>query len=188
MSEADDPAVNRGGWIKRRTRIKAKGGSRFPKQRQPEYTAWITTLSCTVANADCWQGIHPAHVNRTRASGAPDLGEVVPLCPFHHAEQEGRTARFNAKYGIDLSAIAIRLACEYQPDFFSTEDPCMPDPFKPFQKTLAERAADLQAEIQKLPDSEQQRRCKVMAEELARDLTVYPPPASWMSKREIDPL
>lgn len=93
--------------------LKAKGGSRFPKQRQPAYTAWIKTLPCTAANGDCWAGIHPAHVNKTRAQGAQDIGEVVPLCPFHHAEQEGRTAQFNRKYKVDLSQVATDLAKEY---------------------------------------------------------------------------
>jgi hypothetical protein len=99
--------------MKRSGKLKAKGGSRFPEQRQPAYTVWICTLPCTVANADCWAGIHPAHVNRTRAQGVPDRGEVVPLCPFHHAKQEGRTAWFNRKYGVNLSKIAKQLEAQW---------------------------------------------------------------------------
>ena len=96
-----------------RKRNPKRKGSRFPKQRQPEYTAWIKTLPCAVS-LDCWGPIDPAHVNKTRAQGAPDLGEVVPLCRKHHREQEGRTARFNAKYRVDLSWIATVLADEYR--------------------------------------------------------------------------
>lgn len=115
--------MDRGAPLKAGKPLKAKGGSRFPDQRQPAYTAWIKTLPCTVANADCWAGIHPAHVNRTRAQGVSDRGEVVPLCPLHHSEQEGRTARFNRKYGVNLTKIAKQLEAKWALRDFGGADP-----------------------------------------------------------------
>ena len=40
-----------------------------------------------------------AHV-KTRGSGGDDRGNTVPLCPVAHDEQEGRTERFEKKYGV----------------------------------------------------------------------------------------
>lgn len=114
------------------TPIRKRGkGSRFPKARDPEFTKWVRGLPCCVAAIPCAQvdpedpmrawrrdrcfgEIQPAHVNRKkRAQGARDLGEVVPLCATHHGEQEGRSTRFNTKYGVDLTAAAQALATRW---------------------------------------------------------------------------
>lgn len=61
----------------------------------------------------CWTGDpDPAHVVRARGMGGCNSSkdEVAYLCRGHHGEQEGRTAAFEAKYGIDLAAAAARLA------------------------------------------------------------------------------
>lgn len=100
--------------------LKAKGGSRFPKRRDAAYCRWIRTLACLVdtlpclptGELACFGVVQPAHVTKTRGAGAYDRGEVVPPCVKHHAEQEGRTARFNAKYNVNLGAVARRLAAE----------------------------------------------------------------------------
>ena len=52
--------------------------------------------------------VEPAHV-RTWGSTRRDHGNIVPLCPLHHEEQEGRTRAFGARYGLDLAAIAAEL-------------------------------------------------------------------------------
>lgn len=84
---------------------------RFAKKRQPEYTAWVSRLSCMVGDGYCWhpadlveKGItcDPAHVDKTRATGAPDYGEVANLCRWHHINQEGRTAWFNERFKVDV--------------------------------------------------------------------------------------
>lgn len=112
---------------KRKTRVKPRNakrkGSRFPKQRDKAYTDWIRTLPCTVAGKACWGPIDPAHVNKTRAQGAPDRGEVVPLCRFHHQWQEGQTRYFNHLHGVELAVIATQLECKFAlRDFGGTDD------------------------------------------------------------------
>lgn len=56
--------------------------------------------------------IEAAHV-RTRGAGGADRGNLVPLCPMHHDEQEGDTQRFEQKYGIRLAVEAARLLLLY---------------------------------------------------------------------------
>lgn len=118
------PMPRRTARLERITKLRAKGGSRFPKQRDRAYTNWIKTLPCTVTSRSpwwlidervepCFGPIDPAHVNKTRAQGAPDLGQVVPLCRGHHDEQEGRTARFDRRYHLKLEKIAADLASQY---------------------------------------------------------------------------
>ena len=61
----------------------------------------------------CWAGEpDAAHVVRARGMGGvnSDKTQVAHLCRGHHTEQEGRTAAFEAKYGIDLAAAAAKLA------------------------------------------------------------------------------
>lgn len=91
---------------------------RFAAQRNKPYTDWVSAKPCYIGNRDCWQPFEliqvgrlsdPAHVNETRAQGAPDEGEVVHLCRFHHRQQEGKTAEFNKAYGVDLPAVALAL-------------------------------------------------------------------------------
>ncbi len=91
-------------------KLKAKGGSRFPKRRDDVYRAWIRTLPCVVASPYCFGHVEAAHVGKTRGAGAWDRGFCVPLCFAHHTEQEGRTKKFNATYRVDLEAIAAELA------------------------------------------------------------------------------
>lgn len=56
--------------------------------------------------------IEAAHV-RTRGAGGADRGNLVPLCPMHHDEQEGDTEGFEAKYGLRLAVEAARLLLVY---------------------------------------------------------------------------
>ena len=96
---------------------------RFAKQRNKPYTDWVSRLPCFIYTDDCWhpedlraKGIlsDPTHVNKTRAQGVGDCGEVLNLCRRHHGEQEGRTAEFNAKYGIDCKQEALNLWATYE--------------------------------------------------------------------------
>lgn len=54
----------------------------------------------------------PAHV-KTKGSGGQDRGNVVPLCPKHHDEQEGDTAGFEATYQINLKLEAAKLLVKF---------------------------------------------------------------------------
>ncbi len=65
----------------------------------------------------CWAGEpDPAHVVHSRGMGGcnSDKTLVVDLCRGHHGEQEGRSAAFEAKYGIDLRAEAAKKAAGEQ--------------------------------------------------------------------------
>ena len=76
--------------IARHTRLRNRGkrGSSFPKRRDRKYTEWVKTLPCLLFLLhDCWGPIDPAHVFKTRAKGAYDRGEVVPLCRKAHDEE-----------------------------------------------------------------------------------------------------
>lgn len=110
--------MKRSGPIRRKTYMKrgappratGRPSQRFAARRDPEFVAYVHTLPCLVANAECRGDVVAAHVVKTRGAGAWDRGFVAPLCAGHHAEQEGRTAEFNAKYGVDLEQVAAELA------------------------------------------------------------------------------
>lgn len=106
----------------KRSRVKPRRTvKRFAKHRCPELLAWIRQQVCcasrytirNVATKDwcdvCpplrWS-VEPAHL-KTRGTGGDDRNNVVPLCPKHHDEQEGKTATFQSKYGVDLMALAV---------------------------------------------------------------------------------
>jgi hypothetical protein len=75
------------------------------------YLDHIRAMRCLVHGRGCSGRVDPAHL-KTRGSGGSDY-TAVPLCRLHHTEQEGRTAAFNAKYGVDLWREAHRLAVEW---------------------------------------------------------------------------
>ena len=87
----------------------------FPHRRDRKYTDWIKTLPCVLfALHECWGPIDPAHVFKTRATGAYDRGEVVPLCRKAHREQEGRTVAFIIEWGVNVRRIAGELLEWYE--------------------------------------------------------------------------
>ena len=93
-----------------RTRLKRvnrkRGGSAFPKMRDPEFCTWVvTTQRCVglglmlprrVSLNDvpdlmsglyrhvCWGDFTPAHVGKHRAQGVRDRGHVVCMCQALH--------------------------------------------------------------------------------------------------------
>lgn len=103
-------------------RTKNRGRSRFPKRREAGLVAWIREQVCAVASragrGEC--GSHflnrrptePAHI-KTQGSGGYDRDNVVPLCPKHHDEQEGCTREFEAKYNVNLRALAVGYSQQY---------------------------------------------------------------------------
>ena len=104
--------------LKRRTPLRNRGGSSFPKRRDPAYTKWIKTLPCVlfgILGHVCDGPIDPCHVFKTRACGAYDRGEVVPGCRFGmHRKQEGRTAAFMIETGVNVRRIAKELLVWYE--------------------------------------------------------------------------
>ncbi len=119
-------------------RPKSKGGRRFPHLADPLYLAYVRQLPCAmesvlgsltkteIAERGWWpcgsrperDHIEPAHVVATKGSGqVHDRGSVVPLCPVHHDEQEGRTKSMVDKYGVDLYQLAEDVAVPYTQEF-----------------------------------------------------------------------
>lgn len=89
--------------------------ARTPKERpgdNPQHRAWIRTLPCSVVG--CRGPSVCAHVRQNTGGGTgikPHDRWTVPLCDNHHKEQHAiGHVSFDRKHGIDLRAIAIRLA------------------------------------------------------------------------------
>ncbi len=91
-------------------------GVREPEPgRYPKHLEWIASLPCAVP--DCLRRCVAAHVRMAGTGGGTALKPqdvwAAPLCsPFgHHEEQHSIGHRaFDAKYGVDLRALAQRLA------------------------------------------------------------------------------
>ena len=90
-------ALVRAALPRQQQRIRAKGKSRFPKRRNPEYKAFIKTLPCVLLGRpltsgafvfrqthDCREAIDPMHV-KSRGAGADDFRQLVPCCHTEHA-------------------------------------------------------------------------------------------------------
>ena len=101
----------------RTTPLRNRGGSMFPRRRDRKYTEWVKAMPCVLfakVGHRCSGPIDPAHVFKTRAVGAYDRGEVVPLCRTHHRQQEGRTAAFMIETGVNVRRIAKELLVWYE--------------------------------------------------------------------------
>ena len=102
------------GPTKRHTRIKRgpapkrKGGSRFPKRRDPEFMAWMLArlLEWLPCDAECGRRAkHRSHLY-PKGNGGYDRHNVVLLCRTCHGRQEKRTKAFIKERGVDLFAKA----------------------------------------------------------------------------------
>lgn len=78
-----------------------------------EYGAWIRTLPCLLAHTGRCEGpMRAAHCARTRGAGG-DWSDIVPMCQLHDQRwEQGRTTFWDLT-GIDVAAVAARLADEY---------------------------------------------------------------------------
>lgn len=116
-----------------------KRGHKFPKNVDERYREYIRAMPCiadwsqdgyrcnysipsrdilTYTDYLCGRiggrrAVECAHVI-PRGRGGVDVGNTLPMCPRHHDEQEGKTPAFEAKYGVDLSAVASALAARYR--------------------------------------------------------------------------
>ncbi len=91
----------------RKTRLKAKGKSRFPKRRDPKYCAWIRQGWCVADKGMTCDWSECAHVV-SRGAGGADRDNTVPMCRSHHREQHRIGIKsFEQKYGLDLSVLAL---------------------------------------------------------------------------------
>ncbi len=107
-------------WLERKTPLRARGGSSFPGQRQPEFMAWMLAKAkeeprpCDGCKR--WRWTVRCHLD-AKGRGAPDLSNTVLMCDGPgdtcHRIQEKDTARFCERLGVDLWARAAEYAREY---------------------------------------------------------------------------
>ncbi len=75
------------------------------------YVAAVHRHTCLVMGSanptPCLGPMEAAHVEKKTRPGIT-WRDIVPLCRQHHNEQEGATASFEAKYGLDLADAAMR--------------------------------------------------------------------------------
>ncbi len=124
-------------WIKRgkkqlerKTRLKARGKSMFPGQRQPEFMAWMY-WKMKAGPRPCdgckrWRWTVRAHLD-PKGRGAPDEWNVCLLCPSCHSASEKRVDAWIAETGIDLWAKAASWTRDF-PGLLLTPDPSLPAP------------------------------------------------------------
>jgi hypothetical protein len=101
--------------LTRTTRLKAKGGSRYPHRRHPKFMRWMLERLREGQPCDCgcahW-ATDRAHLI-AKGSGGDDHGNVVLLWRECHGLQEKRTSVFCALRGVNLWAIAKQWAERY---------------------------------------------------------------------------
>ena len=110
--------------LQAKTQIKPVNHKRVAKMRERNFPDRTGNERCLIADkaavllgaipagwSGCWGAIDPAHVTPRGHGGCNSSKDDVDwLCHGHHVEQEGRTARFEALYGVDLKAEAARRA------------------------------------------------------------------------------
>lgn len=115
--------LNPSGWLDRRTPL-AKVNRKRRKRREAEgkvygpYHKAMSTMDCILKGHplhQCYGPICGHHLKRV-ANGGEDRGNEVPVCVRLHAELhfEGDGV-VEAKYEVDLNALAARLAVELRP-------------------------------------------------------------------------
>jgi co-chaperonin GroES (HSP10) len=93
----------------KRSPLRRKGKSRFPKRRDPAYLAWIRLQPCCI----CGQDAEPHHVV-SQGAGGDDVGNVLPLCRHHHQDfHNWGIWGFEARWKVDCKAMAIEYAVLY---------------------------------------------------------------------------
>jgi len=98
--------------------IKRRGGSRFPRRRDPKFMAWMVEqirrgVWCDACGRQ--RASARAHLD-AKGSGGFDRGNTVLLCDGPegcHRLQEKRTAAFCRERGVDLQAQANAWATAY---------------------------------------------------------------------------
>jgi hypothetical protein len=115
--------------LRRKIRLKPVNPKRAKARKARDfgpYADWIRQRVCIVEGSvwhhyQVYQRVpgpaywtEAAHV-RSRGAGGRAEGNLVPLCVMHHREQhEDGIQSFQARYGLDLRAIAASLWATYQ--------------------------------------------------------------------------
>ena len=88
------------------------GIERAPKRTWPKHERWVRAHRCSVPGCEAGP-IEFAHIRTAANAGTglkPAAWHGVSLCSAYHAESHRGERTFEAKYGIDLKAIAAEFA------------------------------------------------------------------------------
>jgi hypothetical protein len=84
-----------------------------PRQNE-SHLRWVRSLPCSVKGEYCRGPVHAHHVRENTGGGTglkPGSEWTVPLCESHHMAGHTRGwETFQAEHGVDLRALATRLA------------------------------------------------------------------------------
>ncbi len=110
---------------------KRRGGSKFPKRRDPAYCEWVRQQPCLLGGGmgvgfhirvrslamkihQCDGPVQVCHV-KSRGAGGDDRRNVIAMCAKGHDEQHRIGIRsFEKRWGVDLKAEAEKLDAEYR--------------------------------------------------------------------------
>lgn len=95
-------------------------GAKYPHLVNEPLRAFVRQMDCILKGLtdgdgkahQCWAPVACCHL-KTTGSGGADENNVWPGCVRAHAEQEGRTQAFEARWG-------VKLAATYGHDLFSS--------------------------------------------------------------------
>src|SRR5689334_22130582 len=100
----------------KRTPVKKRRGPRRGPRRDQAYKDWLKqNARCIIPVHDLFglYTVDPAHTqNNGMSSRGPD-SSCAPLCRQHHREYDAGRAAFEAKYGVDMEALAAKYYAEY---------------------------------------------------------------------------
>ena len=115
--------LRRGGYIKRRVRVKPRNAVRRAKNHERAYGGetrlkWIAAQGCLVETSsvsDCAGDVANHHVKSGGTSRKADAEFIVPLCHAHHTELHGRGRRtFEWRHGLNLREEAVKIEKRWQ--------------------------------------------------------------------------
>ena len=93
----------------KKSSIRRRGKSRFPKRREPTFLAWIREQPCCI----CGDYAEPSHIT-SRGAGGYDVGNVVPMCHQHHQEfHDWGIWSFQERWKVSLRDMAMQYAALY---------------------------------------------------------------------------
>lgn len=108
--------------LTRHTRLRPVNPERRSREHERtygEHAHRVRAHGCYVAavtgsRAGCWGASEACHTAGGGAGRKADASTLADLCHGHHAEYDLGHARFEAKYGVDMTARAAELSRAYQ--------------------------------------------------------------------------
>lgn len=106
--------------LKARKNADGKPRERFEKLRDDAFRDWIRALPCAIAHVEGHRCYHPEHRSdaahvESKARGAGDAGNLVPLCRRAHEDQHAHGIKsFQREYKINLKELAGALWLKFE--------------------------------------------------------------------------